>query len=174
MTAPDPADVARWTAAVGQLHQVVDQLVAPLEAQHAGWMRCARGCHGCCVDGLTVTGLEARWIASRRAAWLATATPAPAGGCAMLDASGACRIYEDRPYVCRTQGLPLRWLEAGVEHRDVCPVHDPGDAITALPADACWSLGPFEARLAAWSEAAGLERVALRDLFGGERASTSP
>lgn len=166
MSGPSDDAIARVVAAVGQLHQVVDQLVAPLEARHAGWMRCARGCHGCCVDDLTVTGVEARWIATRRAAWLATATPGPRGRCAMLDESGACRIYEDRPYVCRTQGLPLRWLEAGVERRDVCPVHEPSEDLTALPADACWSIGPFEARLAAWNDAAGLGRVALRDLFG--------
>ena len=37
--------------------------------------------------------------------------PHPPGACAMLDADGACRVYAARPYVCRTQGLPLRWAE---------------------------------------------------------------
>ena len=34
----------------------------------------------------------------------------PEGACAFLDGEGGCRVYPDRPYVCRTQGLPLRWI----------------------------------------------------------------
>ncbi len=95
----------------------------------------------------------------------------------MLDADGACRIYEVRPYVCRTQGLPLRWVEAAVERRDICPLNEPGEPIEELPEDACWELGPIEERLAATEleegRAAGdsgapeatRPRVRLRDLF---------
>ena len=45
-----------------QLHAVVDQLVAPLHARHAARLRCAPGCAGCCVDGLTVFAVEAARI----------------------------------------------------------------------------------------------------------------
>lgn len=83
-------------------------------------------------------------------------------GCAFLGPDGGCRVYAARPYVCRTQGLPLRWAEAGVEHRDICPLNDEGPPIEGLPIEACWTIGPVEARLAAVSQG---DRVALRSLF---------
>jgi len=157
-----------WVALVGALHDAVDGLTAPLEARHGAALHCRRGCHGCCVDGLTVTRIEAERIAARYPSLLAEGRPGPVGGCAFLDADGSCRVYDVRPYVCRTQGLPLRWATPdGGEARDVCPVHADAFALTALPADALWTIGPFEARLAAWQAAAGAPeaRIALRALF---------
>jgi hypothetical protein len=97
------------------------------------------------------------------------------GACAFLDEQGACRIYAQRPYVCRTQGLPLRWIDeealagVSVEHRDICELNEPEGAapITELPAEQCWTLGPAELKLQALSlqHTGGLERVALRSLF---------
>lgn len=168
MSTPD------WPVLVGALHEAVDGLVGPLTARHADAMRCRLGCHGCCVDDLTVTAIEAARIARAHPTLLAEGTPAPVGRCAFLDAEGACRVYDVRPYVCRTQGLPLRWATSeGAEARDVCPVHADAFDLTALPAEALWTLGPFEARLAAWQAASGAPdaRVALRALFArGEEA----
>lgn len=168
----DPARRDALIEYVGQLHATVDALVAPLVARHADRLSCRRGCSGCCADGLTVTEVEAARISATHADLLQGAAPHPPGACAFLDADGACRIYASRPYVCRTQGLPLRWAEerAGqvVEARDICPLNAEGEPLDALPADACWTLGPVEQRLAAAQAAWGEPdaRVALRDLFG--------
>jgi len=155
-------------------HRAVDEAVEPLAAQHEGRLRCARGCSSCCVDELTVFEVEAERIRRRHPHLLATAQPHPPGACAFLDDQGACRIYADRPYVCRTQGLPLRWVEAetGVESRDICALNEPGGPdLVDLPSRACWTLGPWEARLATLEAGragrlpgAG-DRVRLRDLF---------
>jgi len=158
-------------AALVRLHGAVDTLTAPLAAQHASRLRCTRGCSACCVDELTVFALEAARIASRHPELLAHGTPHPEGACAFLDAEGACRIYADRPYVCRTQGLPLRWLEesagAIVELRDICRLNDDGPPITELPPEQCFTLGPVEDRLRALAGEAGADqRIALRALFG--------
>lgn len=160
-----------------QLHAVVDQLLEPLHQQHADRLQCRVGCSQCCVDELSVFEVEADRIRSflrgRRLA------PAPVGRCAMLDDTGACRVYEVRPYVCRSQGLPLRWgettPEGPVEHRDICPLNEAGPALETLPADQCWALGPIESRLAhaqqMAQEARGepadgpLRRVQLRTLL---------
>ena len=90
----------------------------------------------------------------------------------MLDELGACRIYPDRPYICRTQGLPLRWLEETAsgelaEHRDVCPLNLTDLSLLELPDEAFWRLGPVEQRLAELQHRAfgALRRVALRELF---------
>lgn len=100
--------------------------------------------------------------------------PHAVGACAFLDDEGACRVYEDRPYVCRSQGLPLRVLfenEANdiEERRDICPLNlEGGPPIESLDEDDCWLIGPFELRIARLDEellGGQGERVALRDLF---------
>lgn len=158
-----------------RLHGVVDELLAPLYARHADRLRCAPGCAGCCVDGLSVFEVEAARIEEEFPAVLAD-SPHPPGACAFLDEAGACRVYAARPYVCRTQGLPLRWLEERrgrvVERRDICPENEQGEPLGRLPKDDCWALGPVEERLRRLQEQVdGGEgrRVALRALF--ERAS---
>jgi hypothetical protein len=136
-------------------------------------------------------------IREHHAELLASGTPHAPGGCAFLDDGGGCRIYAQRPYVCRTQGLPLRWIEGDeaelVEVRDICPLNADGSpTLEELPAEACWPIGPIEARLRqrqamedggreerSYSSASGTskeprsgERVALRGLFS--RAPEAP
>lgn len=148
---------------IEELHQEVDRRAAALAAKHAAKLACARGCSGCCVDNLTVFEVEAERIRRGAAALLASATPHPPGRCAFLGSEGECRIYALRPYVCRTQGLPLRWLvdEAEVEYRDICELNDV-PVETLEPAE-CWTLGEVEERLARMQRDG--RRVALRDLF---------
>lgn len=170
-----PADDALF-----ELYGRVDQQAQGLVQIHAARLVCRRGCCECCVDDLTVFEVEAENIRRRHADLLLNAQPHPPGACAFLDAEGACRIYADRPYVCRTQGLPLRWLDEDehgefVEYRDICPLNDAPDAepIEELPESECWTIGPVEEQLAALQRAAGaaLRRIPLRSLFA---ASTPP
>jgi Fe-S-cluster containining protein len=155
--------------ALAALHAAVDAWAAEIAALHGARLRCRRGCSACCVDGITVFAVEAERIRAHNAELLARGAPHPAGACAFLDADGACRIYDDRPYVCRTQGLPLRWLdeERAAELRDICTLNEPGAPLETLPESACWTLGETEARLAELQRAFGRagERVALRALF---------
>ncbi len=101
-------------------------------------MLCASGCDGCCQVQLSVCAVEAdavrralgsldaktksalRLKADALAESGATSDPAPP--CVMLDADGRCAVYEGRPLVCRTHGLPLMYADAP----DV-----PVDALTA-------------------------------------------
>src|SRR5512145_343033 len=165
-------------AAVRALHEDVDRASATLARRHGARLHCGRGCHACCVDGITVFEVEAERIRLAHPELLRTGTPHPAGACAFLGDAGECRVYAERPYVCRTQGLPLRWVEEDergerVEKRDICPLNAEGEPLEALPEPACWTLGPFEDRLRRIQEASdgGVgRRVALRTLF---RRSTS-
>lgn len=157
------------------LYRDVDAQTSVLAEIHESRLVCRRGCCMCCVDDLTVFEIEASNIRAAHAGLLESATPHPVGACAFLDSEGACRIYESRPYVCRTQGLPLRWLdedEAGefIELRDICPLNDEGDVepIEDLPPDECWSIGPIEERLGKLQLQSGngmLTRIPLRSLF---------
>jgi hypothetical protein len=147
-----------------RLHVAVDTLAATLFDVHRARMSCRRGCASCCIDDITVWEVEADRIREECGDVL-RGTPGPAGGCAMLDGDGGCRIYAARPYVCRTQGLPLRWLDGrGRERRDICELNARGEpSIEDLPAQQCWTLGAVEERLRALNGGPG--RVALRSLF---------
>ncbi|HYL82538.1 MAG TPA: YkgJ family cysteine cluster protein [Candidatus Acidoferrum sp.] len=159
--------------ALAILYAEVNRQASPLHARHAKRLQCRKGCCGCCVDGLTVFEVEAESIRRHYPALLAEGAPHPEGACAFLDEAGACRIYEHRPYVCRTQGLPLRWIEErsdgnSVELRDICPLNENGPPIESIPEEDCWSIGPFEERLAglqAIADGGRLRRMPLRSLF---------
>ena len=159
---------------VERLHAAVGSVVAPLEARLGPRLTCARGCAGCCVDELTVFAVEAAALVRHHRALFEAEAPRAPGACALLDDAGACRAYAHRPYVCRTQGLPLRWVEEGddgapVELRDECALNGAGGPpLEALDAADCFALGPFEARLAALQsslDAGQGTRVALRSMF---------
>ena len=147
------------------LHARVDEAAAKLAATHADRLACKRGCFGCCVDGVTVFAIEAELI--RQA--LPVGDAHPPGRCAFLDEHGACRVYAVRPYVCRTQGLPLRWIdeEQQAELRDVCELNDGEPGIETLESEDCWTIGPFERELAdlQMKSSGHLRRVALREIL---------
>ncbi|TNF52441.1 YkgJ family cysteine cluster protein [bacterium] len=159
-------------------YQSVEREVCLLSSIHSARLRCRYGCRDCCIDELTVFEIEAENIQSCYPDLLRQANPHPVGACAFLDEAGACRIYEHRPYVCRTQGLPLRWIEEPseeriVEKRDICLLNDRGNPVETLPADECWSIGPFEeelARLQAAVHHGKLHRKSLRELFNRTEA----
>ncbi len=162
------AALARLT----QLHQRIDERVADLKELHGKRLHCARECAACCTDGLTVFEVEAEQIIRRFPALLANEAPHPEGACAFLDEQGACRVYSVRPYVCRTQGLPLRWLEETrdhslVEYRDICPLNESGKPLESLTVSACWSIGETESLLAGIQHQfrGNKYRRSLRDLF---------
>ena len=159
------------------IHQEVDGLAASLSAALGERLVCHRGCCDCCQDDLTVFEIEAELIKSHCSDLLREEPPASAGRCAFLDEDGACRIYRWRPYVCRTQGLPLRWFEGddeSVEGRDICPLNAEaiaarGEVLAEFPVENCWTLGPWEGKLASLQAEASVRfeptRVSLRSLF---------
>jgi len=138
-------------------------------AANGARLRCQKGCCACCLDDLCVTPAEARVIQDNCADVLQEA-PHNVGACAFLDAEGACRIYPYRPYICRTHGLPLRWIDEDengedIEERDVCELNEL--ELAELPREACFTLGVPELQLEKMNEItfAGKTRIALRSMF---------
>ena len=166
-------------SALEVLHNMVTEgaglCAQELEVAHGHKAACGLGCTRCCLDDLTVFEIEAEAIRRSHAELLSEGEPGPAGACAFLNAAGGCRIYEQRPYVCRTQGLPLRWLEpdgegGGIEYRDICPLNEnpDGQPLVEISADVFWTIGEWESKLRMLQEMQdGGEgrRVALRALF---------
>ncbi len=116
----------------------VGAFVAKVDARYPGALTCHAGCADCCLGGLSVTAVEAERIA----ALVATLDAAPRtrlraraeapteDRCVALERDGRCAIYEARPVVCRSHGVPIRFRssladgEAEVRRLplvDVCP-----------------------------------------------------
>ncbi len=165
--------------ALEELHRRVDEeAVRCAETLATDWghpSRCGLGCARCCQDELTVFEVEAELIQHHHAELLRRGHPHSPGACAFLDDEGGCRVYAQRPYVCRTQGLPLRWLEpdgegGGFEYRDICARNESAEGVdlVELPPEVFWTIGSWESRLRMMQELRdGGEgrRVPLRSLF---------
>jgi len=162
-----------FSARLQGLYATIDRQIAGLLKQYPYPLACRAGCRDCCMDGLTVFEVEAANIIHHAAVLLGDEEPFPPGQCAFLNSAGECRIYEYRPYVCRTQGLPLRWEDENtngdpVEMRDICPLNEPPEPLTLLPTGYFWTIGSVESELARLQIELGgkpLRRIALRDLF---------
>lgn len=151
------------------LHDEVESEARVLAERNRDRMVCRRGCFGCCVDDISVFEVEAARIRAFAPALLAEGEPHPPGMCAFLGEEGECRVYAVRPYVCRTQGLPLRWIdeEAEAEFRDICPLNDEREPLETLDESKFWTLGDTEERLARLQPDG--RRVRLRQLFARSR-----
>lgn len=162
-------------AELQKFYDGVNNLTSALNQRHQQRLKCKAGCFSCCVDNITVFEIEAENIKLHYHHLIENEQPHPQGYCAFLNENGECRIYEHRPYVCRTQGLPLRWIEEIneeelIEMRDICPLNEEGEPIVNLKAEDCWTIGPFEEKLALIQKnfsdkPMGENRVRLRDLF---------
>jgi Fe-S-cluster containining protein len=75
--------------------------------------------------------------------------------CPLLDETGRCRIYEDRPLVCRLIGLPMG-TPAGRVIENACPIQD------RFPGFAALAPVPFELEAFEELEAACLRATAVR------------
>jgi Fe-S-cluster containining protein len=163
--------------AIRALHDQVDARAGELALYHADRLHCAHGCYACCVDDLTVFSIEAERIRAAHPDLLKNGIPHPPGACAFLGDQGECRVYDDRPYVCRTQGLPLRWLSENAtgeidESRDICPLNAEGVPLEAISEEDCWLIGPVEIQLGNLQTELGdphNDRIALRSLFARSR-----
>lgn len=124
------------------LHAKVDTFFAAVHARHRQNMACASGCSDCCQKTLSLFPVELATLepavkglpAAERARIHERAV---AGGetCPLLE-DDRCVAYAARPTICRSHGLPIRYLDDnGQAHRDVCPKNFTGDLpLQALPA----------------------------------------
>jgi uncharacterized protein len=157
---------------LSRLYERIDARATHLLNIHANRLHCGLGCADCCIDDISVSEVEVLNIQHYCGDLLRKIKPHPEGACAFLAHDNSCRIYKWRPYVCRTQGLPLHWLEEEggktIAFRDICPHNESGAPIEELPENECWKIGPVEEELAKLQiviTKGTIKRVRLRDLF---------
>ncbi len=132
----------------------VDQICREIETAFAPSIACHAGCNGCCrhislfpVEAAALTAavgsLPPDQASHVRARALGTS---PDGPCPLLE-NGRCLLYEARPIICRTHGLPVLTLREGKKTVDFCPKNFLG--IRSLPGTAVIDLDRLNTTLAA-------------------------
>lgn len=127
-----------------------------IETALAGHMACRKGCSTCCLN-ISLFPVEAVRLRlafdtldeDRKAFALArTAESTDEGPCPLLDEAGACLLYDHRPVICRTHGLPILFDdEKGSRRVDFCPENF--QALESLSGEAMIDLDALNQMLAA-------------------------
>lgn len=127
-----PPDKAKVLATYLQLLAKVEEKFAEIQSRQARQMKCAKGCHSCCVPSLTVFEIERenlrRFIESTpglaaELKELETENPHKSTRCSFLKIDGNCAVYSARPLVCRSHGAPLFFKDDVGSRTDVCPLN---------------------------------------------------
>lgn len=102
------------------LIEKVDQKADEISNKQKESINCQKGCHSCCLPGISVSKIEASAIKKfivqnpevlEVAKTLQKENPHGGRRCKFLDSQGGCVIYSSRPIICRTHGLPVRLKE---------------------------------------------------------------
>ncbi|MCM0084427.1 YkgJ family cysteine cluster protein [Geomonas sp. Red32] len=155
----------------------VDELCGRTASSLASHISCTPGCDSCCRH-LSIFAVEAaalRQALSRRPTAEAgvirssAEESTPDGHCPLLK-GGLCLLYEARPIICRTHGLPLLITREGEQEVDFCPRNF--QELESIPGSAVIDLERLNAVLAAINalylqSSPGPERVTIADAILG-------
>lgn len=141
---PIPADTLRKE--YRQLIADIDTEMGKLISTHfQNVLKCGPGCSDCCI-AFTVLPLEAAFIAEKlEKSNLVKRTDL--AKCVMLS-EDMCQVYTVRPVICRTQGLPLGYVDelAGTIEVSACQLNFPDDF--PLTQENLFFMNQFNLRLA--------------------------
>jgi uncharacterized protein len=111
----------------------VDELCRRIEAGFRGHIACGRGCDGCCrhislfpVEAVSLYAALRRLSPSRIELMRERARTADTAGPCPLLADGLCLLYDARPLICRTHGMPLLVHRGAERSVDFCPLNFKG------------------------------------------------
>lgn len=113
-----------------QLTARVDALCKAIAATLGEQITCSAGCSSCCTS-ITVFPVEAaamrkalESLPDRKAEEIHRhiSEHADEERCPLLF-HDRCLLYEDRPIICRTHGLPITYFEDGQHKSDCCPLN---------------------------------------------------
>lgn len=108
----------------------VDALCNAIAAALGEQITCSAGCSSCCTS-ITLFPVEAaamqktlKSLPGRQAEEIRRHVSEHAGGerCPLL-LHHRCLLYEARPVICRTHGLPIIYTTDGQRHSDCCPLN---------------------------------------------------
>ena len=132
-------------------------------------LQCSPGCSTCCTE-FSVSPLEAAIIVENVLDFAVTGSASPP--CCAFLRDKQCTIYRIRPILCRTQGMPIGYIDSASSYIEVsaCPLNFTEDY--PLTKNELFLMDNFNSRLAElnhrYCKAAGLDihaRIALATLL---------
>lgn len=164
---PPPTESIReaYQQLIADINTMIDTIAG---SRFKSRLQCRPGCASCCMQ-FSVLPLEAALVAEA----LHEHTPMSQknGDSCLLLVDNLCQVYAVRPIICRTQGMPLGYVDeyAGTIEVSACPLNFPDDF--PLTHDDLLYMDQFNSRLAElnlqYCRATGLDpekRIPLADL----------
>jgi uncharacterized protein len=146
-----------------KLIEKVDALCATITRNHAADIACRKGCCDCCrhfsifwVEACALAEAIGKLPVTEALALRQHAAAAEGAVCPLLQ-EGACVLYQHRPIICRTHGLPILVDQTDTQLVDFCPRNFLSSE--TLPGTAIINLDRLNAALAA------INRVFIRRRF---------
>lgn len=138
----EPALCQAYAALIAELDEQVAQLTDALAAQ----LRCAPTCSSCCMP-FSLLPLEAAILQQKLRRHNRVGSVESVGCCVLLH-DRLCQFYPERPVICRTQGLPLAYIDhqAGTIEVSACRLNFADDF--AFSEEVLLFMDPFNERLA--------------------------
>jgi len=111
------------------LHRV-KELCQGIEDTLHEHLNCTKGCSSCCkaftlfpVEAVAL-GAALESLPTERATAIRRYVDEHCNGekCPLLE-DDQCLLYDDRPVICRTHGLPILYVENGEQRVDCCPIN---------------------------------------------------
>ncbi|GAM09775.1 flagellin N-methylase [Geobacter sp. OR-1] len=145
----------------------VDDLCRQIETEFSDQLACHSGCSSCCRH-ITLAWVEAMALATAlqklppnevEAIRLRAQYAKPNGPCPLL-VDDRCAMYDYRPIICRTHGLPILREEAGKGLIDYCPSNFQG--VETLPGNAVIDLDRLNTLLDS------INRVFINEFFASK------
>jgi hypothetical protein len=103
-----------------ELVRRVDAMAQSIVSRYPERFACKPGCANCCRP-LSVLPIEAE-VLRKAISELDSQPESGANSCPLLTAEGLCAVYESRPLICRTHGLPVSAQDIGGKV-DCCPLN---------------------------------------------------
>lgn len=105
------------------LRDSLDNRISELYATHSDYVQCKHKCSSCCIN-FGILAVEKYYILHAIENSSKYTTQHEDETCAFLW-NNSCSIYAHRPFICRTQGLPIVYLQedTGVYELSVCELN---------------------------------------------------
>jgi hypothetical protein len=140
-----------FLSAYKELMDEVDESSLKLQVMHQKHLTCKKGCDSCC-ESLRLFPIELAFIndalKNEGAILPKKRWNKYTKACRFL-VNGACSIYEHRPLICRTQGLPLLYEQAdgSAFELSVCTLNFKGVDVSKFNTENALFMSPINSKL---------------------------
>ena len=162
------------------LFEEMDEVIQRFKSSYGKTLRCREGCDECCIP-FTLSPIEAAFVKAafdnlteEKKHVVIQQLVEQNERCPLL-IQQKCSIYQSRPLICRTHGLPIAYINDELESIEVsaCPVNFPAEV--NFEREGLLFMDPFNAKLAEINQKYAddngirkIERLSVHEIISGE------